>query len=201
MDVAEAAVVARVSGQDLDLELEDSCSGYPDIPRGTASSPTSSSSPSSSSGCLTASKDTEPSLLSVSVAGEGGGINTGLMPDLHMEQQLRASVSYIFGYDLSEMLQSALDCPAQPTSSAAARRMAATESQQTVGCAHHVGQPRPASRSAAAAARATCCPRSRSLPDTQQQLVLSQDQAQQQQQVRQVDEGNQLVQIEEQQMV
>ena len=38
-------------------------------------------------------------------------------------------------------------------------------------------------------------------PDTQQQLVLSQDQAQQQQQVRQVDEGNQLVQIEEQQMV
>ena len=95
-------MVARVSGQDLDLELEDSCSGYPDIPRGTASSPTSSSSPSSSSGCLTASKDTEPSLLSVSVAGEGGGINTGLMPDLHMEQQLRASVSYIFGYDLSE---------------------------------------------------------------------------------------------------
>ena len=66
-------------------------------------------------------------MLFVSVVGEGGGIYKGLLPDLYMEQQLRASVSYIFGYNLPEMLESALDCPAQPTSSAAARRMAATE--------------------------------------------------------------------------
>ena len=89
-------------------------------------------------GCLSASKDSEPSSLSVSVAGEGGAGGSSL-PDLCTEQQLRASVSYISGYDLPEMLEYSLDCPAkpqaQPTYSAAARRVAASETSQYLGMA------------------------------------------------------------------
>ena len=93
-------------------------------------------------GCLSASKDSEPSSLSVSVAGEGGAGGSsaaGSLPDLCTEQQLRASVSYISGYDLPEMLEYSLDCPAkpqaQPTYSAAARRVAASETSQYLGMA------------------------------------------------------------------
>ena len=61
------------------------------------------------------------------------------LPDLCTEQQLRASVSYISGYDLPEMLEYSLDCPAkpqaQPTYSAAARRVAASETSQYLGMA------------------------------------------------------------------